>query len=812
MWPVWKGATVILALVVLISGCTGSSVNHTPSVKNWGPKGDTAMAEGTVATFNINASDPDGQKLKCLWYIDGVLNSTQTAPFAWTYSPGRSTGNHTVRAVVSDGSLSAVRIWNVVVYKVNHPPIVSALLPAGGEPPVNEGGALEFRAVVVDPDGDTVALAWLLDGKIASEGASSYLFQPGFDMAGTHLVRLNASDGLSSTEAAWNVTVVNVNRAPRIINVTPQGDPRLQELDTLRFHAEAVDDDTDPVSMAWALDGVSVEIGKWYNFTPDHFSQGGHNVTVTASDGSLEVRHEWRVSVDNLNRPPDIVSHDPSGDAGVSEWERVAFSVEVSDIDGDVLQVGWFVDNSPVPAGNGTVFNYTPGFQSFGNHTVRAVLSDGNASVTQWWNVSVRRASSNWTVLVFMNADNDLEPYLIEDLNEMELAGSTKDVNIVVQMDRHPSYDASNGDWKGARRYRVEKNIDGQLVGSRLLQDMGEVNMGSQEALRDFLMWGLENFPAERFLVVMSGHGDGWTGISQDFSDGNSRLSAGSVVASLSTFVAARGAPVDVLEFDVCYWAMLETDWGLRELASFIVGSEDIDPSPGQSYGTYLGELTARPAMTARELALEAVSSFSAGYAEGMSSPEDNETFTQSAVDTARLGALAGSLDRFSSLLEGNITEFVHAITAARQAARHFGKPEYVDLYDLARLLRQNSTSDHLNASADAVLDGVLQAVVSEFHGQKRAGAHGISIYFPAYSYDYKATYGDLDFSKDNHWCRLLLAYYNATGRGAAERHPPQAAEGHPANAPTQAQRTGTPGRSMAGGELFRKFNVRERY
>jgi hypothetical protein len=39
-----------------------------------------------------------------------------------------------------------------------------------------------------------------------------------------------------------------------------------------------------------------------------------------------------------------------------------------------------------------------------------------------------------WTVMVFLNAANNLEPYGIEDMNEMEKIGSTRDVNVVVEL------------------------------------------------------------------------------------------------------------------------------------------------------------------------------------------------------------------------------------------------------------------------------------------------------------------------------------------------------------------------------------------
>jgi hypothetical protein len=43
-----------------------------------------------------------------------------------------------------------------------------------------------------------------------------------------------------------------------------------------------------------------------------------------------------------------------------------------------------------------------------------------------------------WTVMIYLDADNNLESAGINDINEMEMVGSTTDVNIVVQVDRIP--------------------------------------------------------------------------------------------------------------------------------------------------------------------------------------------------------------------------------------------------------------------------------------------------------------------------------------------------------------------------------------
>ena len=765
-----KGAAVLLAAAVLLSGCTGTSINHPPAIGSSEPRGDARMPEEGTLTLRVNASDADGQALSCSWYVDGNLSFQSGKPFVFNFLPGRALGDHLVKAVVSDGSMKATRSWKVAVYAVNHAPSVERDQPGGGPWTVNEGSTLVLSANVTDPDGDQVWLRWTLDGAAVPENRSSYTFAPDHNMSGAHAVRLLAGDGNATSELAWNVTVVNVNRAPRLESWSPPSEVHLLELGSQLFCATAADDDGDGVQYRWSLDGAPAGEGPSFNYTTGYFSAGNHTVTVSAGDGSQADSHSWAVKVDNLNRPPRMTGFSPPGDASVGEYGVVAFAVEAGDDDGDALSVLWYLDNGTAAAGTGARFNYTPGYDTVGNSTVTAVLSDGTGSASHSWNVSVSRATADWSVLVYVNADNDLEPYLIEDFNEMELCGSTERVNIVVQMDRHPGYDASSGDWNGTRRYRVEKDGEMRAMNSRLLEDLGELNMGDQKTLSDFLLWGLEKFPARRYQVVLSGHGDGWPGISQDFTDQNDRLILAELAGGLGAFVAERGAPIEVLELDVCYWAMLETDWALRDLTGYIVASEDIDPSAGQRYDLCLGELLKDPDMTPRMLSIVLVDAFRQAYATGGYYPGDSETCTQSAIDTAALATLAGALDALCAVLDGNLTALSSSLSQARSGVETYGKPEYIDLYDLVRSLRELSFLDGLNATADAVLSAMNATVVANTRGTLRPHSYGISIYFPSRSYAYKAAYAELAFSLEHAWNGMLKAYLDLNGRSAGGR------------------------------------------
>ena len=132
------------------------------------------------------------------------------------------------------------------------------------------------------------------------------------------------------------------------------------------------------------------------------------------------------------------------------------------------------------------------------------------------------RALAKWTYLVYMSADNNLEDEAILNFNQMEEVGSSEDVTIVIQLDRSPDWDETNGDWTGTRRYYVLQDTDTELINSTLVEDMGEVDMGNADNLRDFVVWGVTNYPAERYYLDIWGHGGGWRdGTCNDYTSGS---------------------------------------------------------------------------------------------------------------------------------------------------------------------------------------------------------------------------------------------------------------------------------------------------
>jgi hypothetical protein len=120
----------------------------------------------------------------------------------------------------------------------------------------------------------------------------------------------------------------------------------------------------------------------------------------------------------------------------------------------------------------------------------------------------------DWTVMVYMNGDNDLEKYAVRDFLEMaRVQGNNGQVNMVVQFDRRSGYDNRYGDWTDTRRFLIKKDMTPTPANSLMSEQIGpnnEVNMGDGQVLRDFVVWARATYPAKHYMLVLWDHGDGW--------------------------------------------------------------------------------------------------------------------------------------------------------------------------------------------------------------------------------------------------------------------------------------------------------------
>ncbi len=97
-------------------------------------------------------------------------------------------------------------------------------------------------------------------------------------------------------------------------------------------------------------------------------------------------------------------------------------------------------------------------------------------------NVSAKRGrtiAKEWTFMLYAVADNNLDPFGTIDTNELEMVGSSGDVNIVVMLDLY----YEEGTWI----YYIEQDDDPDLVTSPVIMELEEQNTGDPSTLIGFV-------------------------------------------------------------------------------------------------------------------------------------------------------------------------------------------------------------------------------------------------------------------------------------------------------------------------------------
>jgi len=403
--------------------------------------------------------------------------------------------------------------------------------------------------------------------------------------------------------------------------------------------------------------------------------------------------------------------------------------------------------------------------------------------------------SAKWTWLVYMAGDNNLEGAGKDDLVEMKQTGSTDDLNILVQFDTEQNK---------TTRYRVEK---GTL---KILQEMPGVNCGDPKILTQFIDWGIQNHPAQYYLLDIWNHGGGWENLPADYNYEAMRSASPRSAIKIkrmkpalfrSTINKIHRRPVetraialdchsqdyldnqelriavsqafpsnrklDILGCDACLMNMLEVAYEMKDTANYMVGSEETEPGAGWPYDTILKGLLKKPTMSSRDLAKSIPKAYGKYYL------KSGEATTQSALDLGKIEITAAAVSDLADALIAalkkgtELDKTIDVINLARQYTQKFEMPEYLDLGDFCHKISVRFPKNaSVKAAAAKILDslnspvGNALVIQNNTSGDAMKKASGISIYFPEDKKQYSPDYGDLLFNKTYHWSQFLITFF----------------------------------------------------
>jgi hypothetical protein len=368
-------------------------------------------------------------------------------------------------------------------------------------------------------------------------------------------------------------------------------------------------------------------------------------------------------------------------------------------------------------------------------------------------------AGKKTTVLVFMVGSN-LESggnLGTENIAEMTAVGSTDSVKVVVT-----TGGSDKEGWRTVKRHEVRKDA---LV---TLSDQGDISMGDPATLRDFITWGMNAYPADRYVLVLWDHGGGAIGgFGSDDMHNDERLSLPKLRKALADAYSITKKSFELIGFDACLMANTETAFSIKPYARYLAASEDLEPGEGWDYTGMLQYLTTHTnAADGAALGKAIADSYKKKIDELYKS---KAAITFSIIDLNRLTpSMETALEAFASRIQGYLSQGRDGwveVAFARSRSYDFATSriggsfcDMVDLKDMA--LNMKSLAP---AEATSVQTAVENAVIYKVQ-TLRPKAYGLTIYFPTGSIrssSYNKSYQTLDFF-DSY--KAMVARYIAIG------------------------------------------------
>jgi len=369
------------------------------------------------------------------------------------------------------------------------------------------------------------------------------------------------------------------------------------------------------------------------------------------------------------------------------------------------------------------VSNYTNSFVE--NHQVEYELNtDSDNTEVEVTNSEIRdkytkllgNGDDEVTIMVYM-IGTDLESnygMATKDINEMIYGKTSDNTNLVIQTG-------------GCKNWNNTLFADGQVErwvvnsGEFLrLKNPGKVSMTDPDQLSDFIRYSAENFPANRYILILWDHGGGSeSGYGYDENYPNSSLTPADINKALNK----ANVKFDIVGFDACLMANLETAIAIEPYADYMIASEESEPGEGWYYTNFVKMLEDNTSISSLTLGKQIVDD----YISTSKSSAGDTGITQSMIDLGELVYnIKQPISKFSSSALSKLeAEEYKTLATARSNTKEFSKSSYldqVDLVDLANKFDLDGSKELVEAVKSAVKYNKTYAIEN---------AYGISVYFP---------------------------------------------------------------------------------
>ena len=299
-----------------------------------------------------------------------------------------------------------------------------------------------------------------------------------------------------------------------------------------------------------------------------------------------------------------------------------------------------------------------------------------------WSGVSAQQMKE-WTVIVYMNGDNNLSPMALSNIHRME-RGVHDNVNVIVLVDGSAQYSRNPTVSFGAKIHMLQKNnapyqsIDDSPITSPLLQDLGEIDMSLPANITGFIQYAVKAAPAKHYAFIPWNHGGGWKNLLNDVDAGTGFASK--PFMTIQEFARAikdashvlPNGRFDILMFDMCLMGQADIINEVADLADYVIASPPVKWALAPAYENLLSVFDGRH--SSREIATAIVDDYIGTMNEVSRNLDGKYDSAMTAYDTSKMPALTAATRKLTAHLQSLVQSRYFEISKTLAYAGHMMK------------------------------------------------------------------------------------------------------------------------------------------
>ena len=378
-----------------------------------------------------------------------------------------------------------------------------------------------------------------------------------------------------------------------------------------------------------------------------------------------------------------------------------------------------------------------------GSTTIRVVTKDGGFEASVKVDVVPSRPAE-WTIMLYV-CGADLESgsgLATSDISEiLSVSNQPDDVNIIIQTG-------------GAHSWSYKYVEDQKLV---LDESIADASMGSSNTFKEFIKWGLTEYPANKTGVDMWNHGGAMGGVCYDEKHGSDSLSNIEVNKGMADAFEELGRTekLEWIGYDACLMAVQDIAEFNSHYFNYMVSSEETETGYGWDYDGWVDDLyDGKPTETVLKAICDSFLQSTGSYSDQ----------TLSVINLNYMEIYRSAWETMSTKLKEKINNSNRSSfnSLVKSAQSYYGSTSSYGIFDARDFLDKLANSSSFNPGSNYVQDAkdaFDNLVIHSKAGTQAGNSHGMCLYWAASSGCRQSSVYTANHTNFTNWRSIVTTY-----------------------------------------------------